>query len=97
MRVAILTLHHGLRIGSLLFREQPFIEGPVKGPYPVVLFVSLLFREQPFIEGELGEAWWNNLDEESLLFREQPFIEGRTFRVPAISDQVAALSGAAFH
>ena len=39
------------RSGSLLFREQPFIEGDFYSPLTGAIGRSLLFREQPFIEG----------------------------------------------
>ena len=40
------------RSGSLLFREQPFIEGDFYSPLTGAIGRSLLFREQPFIEGQ---------------------------------------------
>ena len=62
-------------MGSLLFRERPFIEGFRSGTKTPVGFMSLLFREQPFIEGmTVGVGSGAGLL--SLLFREQPFIEG---------------------
>ena len=40
---------------SLLFRGQPFIEGPQRpGARPRNGAASLLFREQPFIQGMIN-------------------------------------------
>ena len=45
---------------SLLFREQPFIEGSEPTTPPTSAPSSLLFREQPFIEGRgrCTRRWW---------------------------------------
>ena len=65
---------------SLLFREQPFIEGTGStAPATGGCHRSLLFREQPFIEGRVGLGSVASTVV-SLLFRKQPFIEGCIFR-----------------
>ncbi len=66
-------------LASLLFREQPFIEGKYAGQVNSVAIESLLFREQPFIEGRTGTPR-HTICRSSLLFREQPFIEGALWR-----------------
>ena len=57
-----MTLSTSSRAVSLLFREQPFIEGGRLRFQKLVILMSLLFREQPFIEGariipDLAHVW----------------------------------------
>ena len=84
---------------SLLFREQPFIEGSYNfSPRETFSLGRCSFGSSLSLRAEDTEldAIINGIA--SLLFREQPFIEGPPPQATTPSPSpVAALSGAAFH
>ena len=67
LRVPDRDLEEDTRRRSLLFREQPFIEGCSGNTSARNPRRSLLFREQPFIEGVAGDQAWREAVEVAAL------------------------------
>ena len=83
---------------SLLFREQPFIEGgKADGVEMDAVRGSLLFREQPFMEGPHRHSDTQPGGHRRCSFGSSLSLRGEHGDPVLRLREVAALSGAAFH